>query len=348
MKNTNFVILSGGGGERLWPLSRKNKPKQFIPFLGEKSLLEQTIERISPLVKNENKIGVITNKKQVAQVLQATSRKLDFVLDEPAARNTGPAILYSCFELAKKDKDAVVIFLPADSYVHQCEKYIAYLQKAIEYASQNEKIVTLGVMPTKPATGYGYIQACSQKINCGQVYDVFKFHEKPKKKLAEKYMHQGNMFWNIGVFVAKVSVFLNEFESCAAELFYSVQNYLNKKITYEEIEKISVDYAVMEQSRNVVILPCDFDWTDVGNLDVFLTLQNQYKKENTKVINVDGQRNLIQLSRSSKNKLVAFIGVSDLCVVEDDDVILVARRDEVEKVKQLLPKIKENKLQELL
>ncbi len=282
------------------------------------------------------------------------SEKVGLILEETASRNTAPAILYSCFELEKIDKDAVVVFLPADSFVVQEDKYREYLSKAIEYAKHNEKIVTLGVMPTRPATGYGYIQAVScdkTNITCGNIYNVETFHEKPNKEKAKKYMQQGDMFWNIGVFVGRVSVFLKEYKNHAPNLFDSVQNYLHDKIKYDAIENISVDYAVMEKTKKVVILPCDFEWDDIGNLDSFLSLQNKYSKtQSVKIINIDARGNLVKLKNDSslKNKVVTFIGVSDLCLVEDEDVILVAKKSEVEKVKKLLAEFRKEKLDKFL
>ena len=348
------MILCGGGGERLWPLSRKNKPKQFITFLDDRSFLEQTIDRINLLTNSVKNIGVVTNQSQVDFVKKLVGEKVGLILAEPASRNTAPAILYSCFELEKIDKDAIVVFLPADSFVVQEDKYREYLSKAIEYASENEKIVTLGVMPTRSVTGYGYIQAVSldeANISCGNIYNVETFHEKPNEENAKKYMQQGDMFWNIGVFVGRVSVFLNEYKKHASALFYSVQSYLQDKIEYEALENISVDYAVMEKTKNVVILPCDFEWDDIGNLDAFLSVQNKYSKtQSAKIINIDAQGNLVKLKNDSslKNKIVTFIGVNDICLVEDEDVILVAKRSEIEKVKKLLAEFRKEKLDKFL
>ncbi len=352
MKNVYFLILCGGGGERLWPLSRKKRPKQFIPFLNDKSLLGQTIDRIASLAGNKENIGVVTTQEQSDFADKLVGNKIGFILKEPASRNTAPAILYSCFELTKKNKDAVVVVLPADSFVLQEDKYRDYLDKAIDYASNYEKIVALGVMPTRPSTGYGYIQALTGEgqIDCGKIYDVFNFYEKPTLQFAEKYMQQKDMFWNIGVFISKISVFLDEFKNCAPDIFSSVQNYLQGNTKYDDITNISIDYAVMEKTKNVVVLPCDFEWSDVGNLDIFLDFQNRYSKKDPKIINIEGENNLAQIKIDSfgKGKMVAFIGVSDLCLVEEDDVILVVKRSEVEKVKELLKKMKKESLESFL
>jgi mannose-1-phosphate guanylyltransferase/mannose-6-phosphate isomerase len=353
MKNVVFLILCGGGGERLWPLSRKNRPKQFISFLDGKSLLEQSLDRIFPLAENKSNIGVVTSDKQKKLLLDLVGNKIGFVLDEPAQRNTAPAILYSCLKIYEKNPDAVVVFLPADSFVVDNQKYINYLSQAIECAACNDKIVTLGLMPTRPATCYGYIQAdsnFSNCIDCGKLYEVLTFHEKPDVQTAKKYMQQGDMFWNIGVFAAKISVFLNEFKACSSQLFFDMQNFMEGKISYQDLPNISIDYAVMEKSKNISVLVSDFEWDDIGNLDVFLTFQKRFSQDSTKIINIDGEKNLVKvLSEEGHNaKLVAFVGVSDLCLVQEKDIILVAKRDEIEKVKKVLAKIREESLENFL
>lgn len=352
MKNVKFLILCGGGGERLWPLSRKNRPKQFISFLNGKSLLEQTIARISPLTKEKSNIGVITNCRQKQQLLNLVENKIGFVIDEPECRNTAPAILYSCFKILENNQNDVAVFLPADSFVVDDEKYRKYLQQAVDYAFSHDKIIMLGLMPTRPSVSYGYIQVNSEKnsrVDCNKFYDVLHFHEKPNAEKAKSYMQQGDMFWNIGVFVGKVSVFLNEFKGCSPEFFSLMQEFLNGKISYADLTNISIDYAVMEKSKNISVLTCDFEWDDIGNLDVFLKIQNRFSQNQTKVINIDGERNLARfLPEKEGEKLVAFIGLSDVCLVQDKDIILVARRDEIEKVKKVLAKIREESLENFL
>ncbi|MFC1894701.1 mannose-1-phosphate guanylyltransferase [Candidatus Dependentiae bacterium] len=350
MKNAYMMILSGGRGERLWPLSRKRRPKQFLPFLDERTLLEHTIDRVFCIAEKRENIGVVTTVEQKELVSGLLSKKIGFIVDEPVSRNTAPAILYTCFKLSNDEQDPVVAFLPADSFVIQNDKYAYFLKSAIDYASWNNKIVTLGVMPTNPSTAYGYIQAdCKwdDKIDCGKFYNVFKFHEKPSIDLAKKYMQHGNMFWNISVFVARVSVLLKEFKQHAPELFCSMKQFLNGEKEYSELNNISIDYAVMEKSQNIIIIPCDFEWSDVGNLNVFLSLQKKLsKKDSVKVINIDCDGNLAQIDNKifSKEKVVAFIGVSDLCLIEQDDVVLISKRNQSDKVKEVLAKIKEQEL----
>jgi mannose-1-phosphate guanylyltransferase/mannose-6-phosphate isomerase len=324
-----FVILCGGSGTRLWPLSRKNRPKQLLPFLNNTSLLEQTIDRISTLATKTKDIGIITTQEQLSLIPNKIINKIGFTLQEPIGRNTGPAILYSCFKIYRKDPDAIVIFLHSDSFIPDTTKYCSYLKKAIAHATKHNDIVTLGLMPTHPATGYGYIQADAQKITAGQAYGVKQFKEKPDRATAKKYLAQGDMFWNIGTFVSKVSLLMQEFETHAPEMFSCVKKFIEKNNGYEVTPSISIDYAVMEKSKNIAIIPCDFEWSDVGNLDTFLSIQQKYEKNDTRIINIDSKNNIVKTDK----KIVSFIGLENICVIEDRDVLVIAKRDEVEKVK---------------
>lgn len=357
MKDNYFIIPCGGSGTRLWPLSRKNRPKQLLPFLNNKSLLEQTIDRIKPLAKSLQNIGVVTCQEQAHLITQTIGDKVGILLAEPTPRNTGPAILYSCLEIAKKSPEAVVSFLAADHFIPETKKFCSYLQKAINFAESHDKIVTLGLMPTYPATGYGYIQAktsgklrSSPFLLAGQPYDVKKFHEKPDRQKAMEYLKQGDIFWNLSMFVGKVSVFINEYKAHAPEIYQAVSSYVSTGLGYEQAPSVSIDYAIMEKSENITIIPCDFAWNDIGNLDVFLSIEQQHegrmpqKATSHQVINISGKNNIAKTSK----KVVTFIGVDNLCLIEDGDVILVAKRDEVEKVKEVHKKLYEKRLEELL
>ena len=353
MKNVYFVILGGGQGERLWPLSRKDRPKQFVTFLDNKSLLEQTLERVKKLAANKDQIGIVTNTDHKDRVIELVGKDVGFILAEEDGRNTGPAVLYACLDIYKKDPNATVVFLPSDSFVVEAQKYVKSIELAVKFAKKNKKIVTLGVMPTRPSVSYGYIQAeniLDEHIKVNSVYNAKKFHEKPSLKTAQDYLKDDSMLWNISVFVSSVSFLINEFKTYAADVFSDMQSYLDGKFDYKDIEKISIDFAVIEKSENIAVIPCDFSWYDVGNIDVFLTLQHRLAKESTKIINVDATNNLASIIPRSINheKIVAFVGVHNLCVVEDEDVILIAKRSQVEKVKKVLHKIKKESWRDYL
>lgn len=353
MKNTYFVILSGGDGQRLWPLSREKRPKQFIPFLKDKSLLEQTVSRINQIAIDKGNIYVVTNQKQYKDVKLLVGNSVGAILAEDDKRNTAPAILYATLKIYEKNKDAVIVFLPADSFVVETDKYINTLDLAANFAAKNNKIVTLGVMPTRPATGYGYIQANNARkehIYVDHIYDVKKFHEKPSLEVAQTYLQNNSMLWNISVFAARAYIFIEEFIALAPKIYSQMIQYLENKIQYHDIESDSIDCAIIEKSKRITVIPCDFAWYDVGNLDVFLSLQNKISKNLTRIINIDGQNNIASIipKKIDRQKLITFVGVSDLCLVEDEDVILIAKRTEVDKVKKALHKIKQESLEQYL
>jgi|SaaInlLV_10m_DNA_2_1039722.scaffolds.fasta_scaffold01914_2 mannose-1-phosphate guanylyltransferase/mannose-6-phosphate isomerase len=336
--NTYFTILCGGSGTRLWPLSRKNRPKQFVPFLGNKTLLEQTIERIEPLAKNKNHIGVVTTQEQIQLIKQTAGNKIGFIVEEPCARNTGPALLYACFEIQKKDPYSIITFMHSDAFIPDAKNFREHLSVAIKYAKKNNIIATLGIIPTTPATSYGYIQADAKNITAKTCYPLKQFHEKPNQQTAEKYIKQNDMFWNPGLFIGKVSVFLQEFKTHAPEMYDAVKKYVATNSGYETVPKISFDCAVMEKTKNAVVMPCDFEWSDVGNLDVFLSLKEKFEGQTSKTLSLESSNNLVHV----EGKIVALIGIKNLCIVEQDGILVIIQRDKVENVKNILPMIKEN------
>ena len=337
MKETFFVVLAGGHGERLWPLSSYLRPKQFIPFINGISLLEQTTQRIQPLVKNKSHLMVVTNADQQDAVKKLLGKQAS-VLCEPAGRNTAPAILLSCLEIVEKDNDAVIVVLPSDHFIPETEKFVSLLWASIAYASCYDQIVLLGVKPTHPATGYGYIQYKAEQFVAGwSCFPVQKFHEKPDKERAQEYLSRQDMLWNVGIFVGKAKVFLDQFAQWAPELWSAMEQYRKNECGYDQLPSISIDHAIMEKSDKVVVFPAQFAWHDVGTLPAFLTLKAQYEKDaDTKVINVDAQGNLA----CSTKKVVAFVGVDNLCVVETDDALLVVAQDRVESVRDVSSQIK--------
>lgn len=345
MRHVYFGILAGGSGERLWPLSTQEQPKQLLPFLDGESLLQSTIKRISPIAHKEN-IFIITNTLQEALVKQNASDSIGFIVTEPDKRNTGPAILLAAHSIYQKDPNAIIIFLTADHFIPEPEAFLTSIKRAIEYVSSNKKIALFGLMPTFPATGYGYIQAenTDEKIIINQPYKIKKFHEKPHKEDAKKYMTNNNMFWNMGVFAGQASAFIDEFKTCAPEIARAMLQYLENKVTYNQIPAESVDYAVMEKSSNTTLFPTDFEWHDVGNLYIFLQIQAKYAQQASPLISLDAHNNLVK----SNKKIIACIGVNNLCIIETDDVLIVANNDKIDQVKTILHTLKEKNTQEVI
>jgi len=338
------VILAGGVGERLWPLSRQSNPKQLLEVHGNKTLLDQAIDRVELLVPREN-ILISTTQFHQQKMKDLFGNRIGGIIVEPGLRNTGPAILLSCLQLYEKDKDATIVFLPADPFIPQKDndKFAQFVEHAIDFSNQHSQITLLGVKPTFAATGYGYIEFDSAAIE--QPSMVKKFHEKPNRDVAQTYFDSGSMLWNIGIFCAKASVFLDQYKSLAPKMFSEVMDYRAGLMDYNHVQSDSIDYAIMEKSNQVSVLPVDFSWCDVGDIEVFLTIKdNSGSLQNNGIIQTAAKNNLVNVP----NKLVALIGVDDLCIVETDEVLLITKREDAQKVRDIVKQIKKDGLNNYL
>ncbi len=336
-RNVYCVIMAGGDGTRLWPLSRQTKPKQLLPIGSDKSLLEQSIDRIAPLIQKEY-IWVSTTMQHESNIRQAVGSQVGCIIAEPSSRNTGPAILLCAMEIYAQDPQALIIFIPADAFIpkRDWKKWRSLLEHAIDYAALQEKIVLLGVQPTYPATGYGYITYDAAHTH-NAPYPVTHFREKPSLEVAERYIEQNNNLWNISIFCAQAAVFMQEFQEHAPEMFNGVKAYCQKQGSYQSVVADSIDYAVMERSKRVVVLPVDISWCDVGNIEVFLSLKQQYNTLDANFIAYDAHNNLVDVP----GKLVALVGVDNLCVVEVDDALLITKREDAENVRNIIKLLKQ-------
>lgn len=334
-QNIYFVILAGGKGERLWPLSRSNKPKQLLPFLNNQSLLEQTIARIHTLTPKEY-IWVVTTQEHQQAITALVGDVVGTILAEPCAKNTAPALLLACLMIEKQDPHALIVFLPADHSVRNNEDFCNTLQLAITISTTQQAITLIGVKPNAAATGYGYIEYTHSAPN---IYKIVRFHEKPDQAHAEIYYKASHMLWNIGIFCAPSSVFIAEYKTHAPHMHDALSEYIGAydMHIYESLEPISIDYAIMEKSKQLYVAPGTFTWSDVGNLETFLSLQGA----ETSAVALHSSNNIIKV----KDKLVALININNTCIVETDDVLLVVPRSDVEQVKTLLNYLKNNKLE---
>lgn len=330
------VILAGGIGERLWPLSLQNKPKQLLEIQGNQTLLDQAIDRVAQIISQHN-IFISTTEQHKKTMLNLFGDRIGDVITEPGLRNTGPAILLSCLQIYKKDPQAIILFLPADPFIPQKDnlKFAQYLEHAIDFASQHHRITLLGVKPNFAATGYGYIEfdATAQEYPS----PIKKFHEKPSQSTAQQYLDSESMLWNIGMFCAKASVFIDEYKKVAPEIYQGIIDYQAGIMPYQSIKADSIDVAIMEKSNCTSVLPVDFAWCDVGSLEIFLSIKDMFGSLNTKVIQTESHHNLVNVP----NKLVALIGVSDLCVVETDKVLLITKRQDTQKVRDIVKLVKQ-------
>ncbi len=336
-KNVVVVILAGGKGERLWPLSRQLHPKQLLSLNGS-SLLAQTIDRVDSLVDKSN-LWIFTTDEQKASIQQAVGSRVGVIATEPATRNTGPAVLLACLKIYALNPEALIVFVPADHYIKDTDAFQKTLMQAIQVSEKQDSITLLGIKPTHPATGYGYIQADTEHVD-KDAYPVHSFHEKPTLQSAQQYVQQENMLWNSGIFCGKVDTFLREFRMHALTLYQMVHAYVDQGYDYQKISSISFDHAVLEHSNNVWVVPALFDWSDVGNLDTFLTL----KKSEQNVIALNAHNNKIDVP----GKLVALIGVNNLCVVQTEDALLIAQSDNTEHIKEIVQMLKKNNKEQYL
>lgn len=335
MKNPYVVILAGGSGERLWPLSRRKRPKQLLPFKNRQSLLEATIDRVSCLVPKEN-ILIITTQEQMEFLEDSVAHLVGHIIGEPMARNTAAAFTLAASIVAQQDPDAVIIFTHADYYIPQTDKYLGFMHHALDVASQSPHLVLLGLKPHYPATGYGYIAPGKQETF---PLPVEQFHEKPSLEVAEQYCKAGYL-WNSGMIIAQTKVFLQTAQETAPDVMEAIKAYLEGLAPYENVPKISVDHAILEKAKNCVVLPADFVWCDVGNLETFLSLKDQ-SPENM-VVSIDSKNNLVEVN----DMLVALVGMENVCVVQNENILLVVHRDQVEKVKMVLDVLKHQEYEE--
>lgn len=350
------LIMAGGEGKRFWPLSRKDKPKQFLTLIGRKSLLIQTVERILPLIPIEN-IFVVT----VERYLEETRRHLpglpaENIIIEPEGKNTGPCIALGTLKIKKISPDSTIVVLPADHGIADNESFrnvIKYGQRIANtmLASNDYPLVTLGVKPSKPETGYGYIKESTELMDSSGRYNaktILNFIEKPDLKTASDLINEGGYYWNSGVFIWKTATILKEFSEILPEWYRYFDGILNSfdnengslviEEFYRNIQSGSIDRLVLEKSGNGVVIPIDFSWSDVGTWQALDEFLRSNETENI------GIGNCISFDSAScllfaQNRLIATVGVKNLVIVETDDAILVLDKNKAQDVKRLVEKL---------
>ncbi|MFC1589029.1 mannose-1-phosphate guanylyltransferase/mannose-6-phosphate isomerase [Pseudomonadota bacterium] len=342
------VILSGGSGTRLWPLSRKMHPKQLLPLLNDTTLLQDTVNRF----KNADDIDhavVICNESYrfmvAEQVRQSEIKGVDIIL-EPFGRNTAPAIALAAFNAMVDEQDPVLLVLPADHDIRDVDGFLEAV-KTGQKQSESGNLVTFGVVPDKPETGYGYINAGdSIGENC---YSVAGFVEKPDSAAAENYIEQGSYYWNSGMFMFKASTYLNALERLAPEMFEACQNAYNKadkdldflridEASFKACPSDSIDYAIMERVDNAVVIPVDIGWSDVGSWAALHDIGDVDPMNNTIIGDVEAEASNNCYIRA-ESRLIVALGVDDLIVVDTADALLVAHREKVQDIKNIVEKL---------
>ena len=352
---TYGVIMAGGGGTRFWPLSRQSTPKQLLNLSGKDLMVNEAIDRLSKTA-DKNDIFIVTNKTQVAKMLEATNGRIqkNHILSEPSARNTAACIGYAALEIIKKYGDGIMVITPSDAYIKNESEFTRILGIAVKAAEEKDALVTVGITPTFAATGYGYIKF--QKTG-ESVLKVLEFKEKPDEATAKKYVESGEYAWNSGMFIWKASTILKNFERFLPDIYADLQKIGDAMNTanelkvidevYPKITSISIDYGIMEKADNVYVVPGEFGWNDVGSFDMLGVLHDADENGNIKIgdqINVD-TKNCITYS---SGRLVATIGLENVVVIETGDAILVCDKNKVQDVKKVVEQLKAAGRTELL
>lgn len=353
---TYAVIMAGGSGTRFWPKSTRSLPKQFLTLFGERTMLQNTVDRIKEEIPLE-RILVVTNDHYVDIVKEQLPGIPDHnVVGEPVARNTAPCVAIAAELLFQKDPDATMVVLPADHHITKPEAFLSILKSAVAKANMRSCLLTIGIQPDRPETGYGYIhgdEAHSEEIEGHIVHSVHAFKEKPDLDTAKTFLQSGDYFWNSGMFVWNASTILNEIEEYLPEMFrqvkkagpdlYGSDHEQAIDAFYQSSESISIDYGIMEHATDVFVVPGEFGWNDVGSWTAVYDLGD--KDPDGNVINspfftaADAENNYIS---SSSGKMISLVGVEGLAVVETDDAIMVCKLDEAQKVKEIVGQLKDN------
>jgi mannose-1-phosphate guanylyltransferase len=351
-----IVILAGGSGTRFWPLSRVRHPKQLMSVLGGKSMLQRTVERVLPL--KPERIMVITNQLQAeetaAQLAYLTEVPIE-VIAEPVGRNTAPAVALAA-RLAAATPEAVMVVLPADHVIPDEEQFCAVIRMG-EIAARDGKLVTLGIVPTRPETGYGYIEVASGSAGKGP-FPVSRFVEKPNRERAGQFLASGNFYWNSGMFLWRADIILDELKQYLPDVYAGVESLdvRDGRIASEELKAFyagvkseSIDFGVMERSARVTMIPASFGWSDVGSWSALPEVLEGDGNGNV-IINAAGE--VLTDARCclayAGGKMVALIGVSDLIIVDTPDALLVCPRDRAQEVKGVVGELERRGLKEYL
>ena len=347
-RNNHLVIMAGGVGSRFWPMSTVEKPKQFIDVLGVgKSLLQLTVERFGDICKAEN-MWVVTNKAYVNLVKEQLPELPDGnILCEPCRRNTAPCIAYVSWKIKSKDPKANIVVTPSDHIVTNTEEFRRVIKSCLDFTMDSDAIVTLGMKPTRPETGYGYIQAdlTSSSLRNKEIFRVYSFREKPDLDTAKQYISKNNYFWNAGIFIWNVSTIVNAFrvyQPAISKVFEGMlpiygtdkeQLMIDEK--FPECKSISVDYAIMEKAEEIFVCPADFGWSDLGTWGSLLVNTKKDLYGNSCIGNeIDVFETSNCIIHTTQEKKVIVQGLEGYIVAENDDTLLICRLTEEQRIKQ--------------
>lgn len=353
ISNKFLLILAGGNGTRLWPISLKSKPKQFLNLYGNNIMINETIKRVESIFEYKN-IFIIINKEQE----EIATRYIDFniprenIFCEPSSKNTAMCIFYATLKIKNMSGNGTITVLSSDHYIEQEKKLIENIKEGIEIANNTGNLVTIGIKPTYPATGFGYIKFHYDKSSNYNIVEEFK--EKPNYENAVKYVESKEYFWNSGMFIWDINTILKNFQKFLPEL-YEYQKEIEDVIEtkkefsamqkiYNEIQSISIDKGILEKSKDIKMISGEFEWLDIGTLNDFFKIQEKNQFENTELGNtITKDTKNTNILNKDDNRLIATIGIDNINIINCNNVILIAHKDKMNELPELITEIKKNK-----
>lgn len=347
--SNHIVIMAGGVGNRLWPLSTEELPKQFVDVLGcGRSLLQLTVDRFQGICPPDN-VWVVTSEKYAEVVKEQLPMLPDGnILKEPCRRNTAPCIAYAAWKIKKRDPSANMVVTPSDHFVADIQEFRRVIKSALGFVNGSDAILTIGIKPSRPETGYGYIEAVlgNSTLSNKEIFRVDSFKEKPSLEVAESYVAKNNFYWNAGIFIWNVSTIVNAFrvyQSPIASLFESLMPYYftdseqeHVNVRFPECRNISVDYAIMERAEEIFVFPASFGWSDLGT---WMSLHDNMQRDINGNVVVGGEVRLAEthncIVSTEGLKRVVVIGVDNCIVAEKDNNLLVCKMGEESRIKDI-------------
>lgn len=355
------VIMAGGKGTRFWPKSREKMPKHLLDIVSARTIIQETVERIAPLIPEEN-ILIVTGQSHADELMRQVSRiPRENIIIEPLGRNTAPCIGLAALHIKRRSPHAVMVVLPADHLITDASRFRRLLSTACEMAKSGAHLITIGIKPSGPETGYGYIERGSPhaKVKGSEVFAVKSIREKPPLKQAKEFLKKGGFYWNSGMFVWKIDTILEAIKRWLPQVYDGLLQIESAIGTDEEkealmrvyktIPSISIDYGVMEKADNILLIEGDFGWSDMGSWDALWEVSDKDENGNAAncrdlFVGVDASNSLIHSSR----KLVALLGVEDLIVVDTEDSLLICKRGNSQDVKKVVEILEDKKKREYL
>lgn len=345
------LILAGGKGSRLWPISVANKPKQFLNLYSDNIMINETIKRIEPLFEYEN-IFVITSIEQRELSERYIDSKIprENIIYEPMSKNTAMCIFYASIKILNQKGNGTITVLSSDHYISNQKKLLKNIEEGIDLANKNENLVTIGIKPTYPATGFGYIKYnYDNNLKCNVVEE---FKEKPAYLKAKEYIENGKYCWNSGMFIWKISTILNNYRKFLPEI-YNFKEQITKSLEnqngkleeiYKIVKSISIDKGILEKANNIKMIKGEFEWSDIGSINDFFDIREKDLNNNVKIGNLIARSiEDCNIYNENKNMIIAVVGTKNLNIINSNNVILISDKDRMDELSSLLEKIKDNK-----